>query len=154
MSVLRQILSLYVAPGHSTYKRVHGYKQWWIFCTKCLRVFAAWPSHSQITYYSVRLTSFPGCKSESALNTLSGCYCTIQELTVLTLVCKTSNKTVLKDQCCREYHRPLNCTFYMHKNGLINLHAATLLYNLLAHILVLIWQIKVFNLFCGSSFLF
>ena len=41
-------------------------------CSKSLRVITAWLSLSQKTDYSVRLTSLPGCKVESALNSPSG----------------------------------------------------------------------------------
>ena len=41
-------------------------------CTKSLRVISAWLDLSQRTNYSVRLTSLPGCKVESALNNPSG----------------------------------------------------------------------------------
>ena len=64
------------------------------------------------------------------------------------------NKTVLKDQCWREYHRSLNCTLYMHNK--IDLSICTrkiFSIHLLANVIVLEWLIYVFNLLCGTQFL-
>ena len=48
-------------------------------CTKSLRVIAVWPSLSQKTNCSVRLTNLPGCKVESALNSPTAGYFTIRK---------------------------------------------------------------------------